>query len=307
MSIRHDHYQSPTHIHLSLYLKGLRDQGMGVGGEGGVRVEINDLEGGEQELKIFLLPPYTTTAPSAAAPATSESTSGPQLLLHLSPLYGRLKSGGEAEVGGGVGVRVLNMKIELSLPKANPGESWSALTRPAGTLPRALVNSSTSGEKNGNGNGAALKEEVDDKGVGDANGDADGDKTLLNPTTSPSSKQPQPSNKSKSKKFSSYSRFDSLSLSSSEEESSSERETETDPAHPKEKSKKPKTKKKKAGDGQLEDFFQGLYGGLSDEGKRAMMKSFTESGGTVLSTDWNDVGSRKVAPAPPDGQEEKKY
>jgi len=32
----------------------------------------------------------------------------------------------------------------------------------------------------------------------------------------------------------------------------------------------------------------------SDEQKRAVMKSFTESNGTVISTDWKDVGNRKV-------------
>ena len=49
----------------------------------------------------------------------------------------------------------------------------------------------------------------------------------------------------------------------------------------------------------LERFFQQVYGDLGEEGKRAMMKSFTESGGTVLSTDWGDVGGRKVVPQPP--------
>lgn len=49
----------------------------------------------------------------------------------------------------------------------------------------------------------------------------------------------------------------------------------------------------------LEAFFQSIYGDLGEEGKRAMMKSFTESGGTVLSTDWGDVGARKVIPQPP--------
>ncbi|KAH8089464.1 SGS domain-containing protein [Filobasidium floriforme] len=49
----------------------------------------------------------------------------------------------------------------------------------------------------------------------------------------------------------------------------------------------------------LEKFFQTLYGDLPPEGRRAMMKSFTESGGTVLSTDWGDVGGRKVEAQPP--------
>ena len=36
-----------------------------------------------------------------------------------------------------------------------------------------------------------------------------------------------------------------------------------------------------------------------DDTRRAMNKSFQESGGTVLSTDWKDVGSKTVAPEAP--------
>uniref|UniRef100_A0A672HXA7 SGT1 homolog, MIS12 kinetochore complex assembly cochaperone n=1 Tax=Salarias fasciatus TaxID=181472 RepID=A0A672HXA7_SALFA len=44
-----------------------------------------------------------------------------------------------------------------------------------------------------------------------------------------------------------------------------------------------------------------------DAVKRAMNKSFMESGGTVLSTNWMDVGRRKVDVSPPDDVEFKKY
>lgn len=54
-------------------------------------------------------------------------------------------------------------------------------------------------------------------------------------------------------------------------------------------------------------FFRTLYKDASDEQKRAMMKSFTESNGTTLSTDWNDVGSRTLTANPPDGVEAKKW
>ena len=49
----------------------------------------------------------------------------------------------------------------------------------------------------------------------------------------------------------------------------------------------------------IDKFLQGIYANASDEAKRAMNKSFIESGGTVLSTNWEDVGSRKVEPQPP--------
>ncbi|KAL6702619.1 Cochaperone protein [Coniothyrium glycines] len=54
-------------------------------------------------------------------------------------------------------------------------------------------------------------------------------------------------------------------------------------------------------------FFKKLYKDATPEQQRAMMKSYQESGGTVLSTDWNNVGSKTVVPEPPDGMEAKKY
>ncbi|GJC93248.1 CS domain-containing protein [Colletotrichum higginsianum] len=46
-------------------------------------------------------------------------------------------------------------------------------------------------------------------------------------------------------------------------------------------------------------FFKTLYKGATPEQQRAMMKSFTESNGTALSTDWDDVKARKVDTMPP--------
>lgn len=56
-----------------------------------------------------------------------------------------------------------------------------------------------------------------------------------------------------------------------------------------------------------DDFFRQLYSNATPEMQRAMMKSFTESNGTALSTDWNDVKSRTVETIPPDGVEAKKW
>ena len=54
-------------------------------------------------------------------------------------------------------------------------------------------------------------------------------------------------------------------------------------------------------------FFKKLYGGATPDQQRAMMKSYQESGGTVLSTDWSNVGGKTVVPEPPEGMEAKKY
>ncbi|PAA94830.1 hypothetical protein BOX15_Mlig010285g2, partial [Macrostomum lignano] len=52
---------------------------------------------------------------------------------------------------------------------------------------------------------------------------------------------------------------------------------------------------------------QKIYSDGTDEQRKAMVKSFTESGGTVLSTNWQDVNKGKVEVKPPDGMEYKKW
>ncbi|GAO18525.1 uncharacterized protein UV8b_06633 [Ustilaginoidea virens] len=57
----------------------------------------------------------------------------------------------------------------------------------------------------------------------------------------------------------------------------------------------------------VDDFFKRLYKNASEEQRRAMKKSFVESNGTSLSTDWSDVGSRTVEVVAPEGVEAKKW
>ncbi|KAG8766706.1 hypothetical protein FRC12_006705 [Ceratobasidium sp. 428] len=61
------------------------------------------------------------------------------------------------------------------------------------------------------------------------------------------------------------------------------------------------------GDAALNSFFQQIYGNADEDTKRAMLKSYTESGGTALSTNWDEVGKGKVDVKPPSGSEYKKW
>jgi hypothetical protein len=44
-----------------------------------------------------------------------------------------------------------------------------------------------------------------------------------------------------------------------------------------------------------------------EDTRRAMMKSFVESNGTVLSTNWQEVGAKRIDCTPPEGMELRKW
>ncbi|TIB38497.1 hypothetical protein E3P77_00810 [Wallemia ichthyophaga] len=56
-----------------------------------------------------------------------------------------------------------------------------------------------------------------------------------------------------------------------------------------------------------DDFFKKLFAGADDDVRKAMMKSYQESGGTTLSTNWDEVKKGEVKGTPPEGMERKDY
>lgn len=60
-------------------------------------------------------------------------------------------------------------------------------------------------------------------------------------------------------------------------------------------------------DQDVNSFFQKLYKDADPDTRKAMMKSYQESNGTSLSTNWADVKKAPVATQPPEGVEAKKW
>ena len=64
---------------------------------------------------------------------------------------------------------------------------------------------------------------------------------------------------------------------------------------------------KPEGDAAANALFRDLYKNASDDARRAMMKSYVESNGTALSTNWEEVSKGRVETKPPDSMTAKKW
>ena len=71
--------------------------------------------------------------------------------------------------------------------------------------------------------------------------------------------------------------------------------------------KKETKEEKVGGDAGTNKLFQQIYGDADEDSRRAMMKSYYESGGTVLSTNWKDIGAKKTEVSPPDNMKYEKW
>ncbi len=229
--IRHEWYQTPESVIITLYCKGIpKDK---------ATVEIKD-----SSLEVsFPLP------------------TGSDYNFSLDPLFSnidRMKSH----------YKIMSTKAEFTLVKSTPGQKWSSIE---GTGP---VNTEEPGTNGNDPSQQAVKQAV------------------LATTTNSTAPAYPTSSKSGPKNWDKV----ASDLTKRPKKDTKEGEDGLEEPGIDEEEGDPTT-----------NFFKMLYKGADDDTRRAMMKSYQESNGTALSTNWAEVGQGPVETSPPDGMEAKKW
>ncbi|OCF45303.1 hypothetical protein I317_00826 [Kwoniella heveanensis CBS 569] len=240
----YDFYQTPTHLTLSVYVKGYAAEG--------VKDQV-DVKLDESSITMSL-PALSNGAVGAAAGARS---------FTLGPLYSTI-------VPGESTTRVLNTKIEVKLAKASPINWQTLLADPSRPAPSQYAQASTS--------------QLPSASTPTATSGSTPAVPSSAPAPGPSSDGAKYRPKTSTRK--NWDRLVDDELADKEDEA-----------------KDPNA----GGDVALQSFFNQIYANADEDTKRAMIKSFTESGGTSLSTDWNTIGKGTTPTRPPEGMEQRKY
>lgn len=207
--------------------------------------------------------------------------SGSQYDFSLEPLYAPIDPAASS-------FRLLSTKIEVTLKKSTPGQKWHALEN-------TEVEPSCIPPKGSTDDAAKHAVLADEKPSG---------------PTYPTSSRTGPKNwdkilEKKPKTTKTSERSASSSATDTKAEASS------DPSEPQDETAAeydPQAyESDEDGSGDPNFFFKKLYAGASDDVKKAMMKSYQESGGTALSTDWKEVSKARVPIDPPEGMEAHEY
>ncbi|MCJ1324358.1 hypothetical protein MMC10_001020 [Thelotrema lepadinum] len=243
--IRHEWYQTPDAIILSLMVKGVPKDKANIDIQPGV-VSIS-----------FPLP------------------TGSDYDFSLDPLFAQIDPSKSTH-------KVLSTKIELSLKKSEAGRKWHSLE---GTEPIS-TEAATSDDQND-----TVREAV------------------LRPATNASAPAYPTSSKSGPKnwdKVASDLTKKSTSKTSSKDKAKAADDDDTDEeAKEQDEAEDPYVSDDEADP--VNGFFKKLYKNADPDTRRAMMKSYTESNGTALSTNWSEVGKAPVETSPPDGMVAKQW
>ncbi|KAI9857751.1 MAG: hypothetical protein M1824_004707 [Vezdaea acicularis] len=223
--VRHEWYQTPTDVVISLFVKGVSKE------KTSIDIQANSLS------VNFPLPSNTST----------------DYDFTLTPLAHPIDPTASTS-------KVLSTKIEIVLKKSQAGTKWHALE--SSSFDSTIITTAPS-----------------------TTSTPQATTSLDKPPSYPTSSRKGPKN------------WDTLPL-----EASLPQET-SDPNAPPTASN-PLEDDDESGD-PASAFFKKIYKDADPDTRRAMMKSFQESNGTALSTNWADVGKGKVETSPPDGMEAK--
>ncbi|KAK0526465.1 Cochaperone protein [Tilletia horrida] len=269
MDTRIDFYQTDTHVHVSLYARGIRpDSARFTPEERGFLFSAHaDWQG-------------SNTGAGAGGPVGPDSQQPPDdsnLFVLRRNLFAQIDPARSTYT-------VRPTKAELHLVKAQAGLHWPRLQNEAGL--------------EGDGGSAAAPDAHPSASSSSSNAAASGATTVI-PTPAPMSNTSiLPADAPVRKK----NKWESFKIEDDEEdgeavkakaEGSSAGAGSSDGA--------------RGGGGDVNDFFKQLYAGASDDARRAMIKSFQESNGTTLSMNWDEVKKGKVETRPPDSMVARKY
>ena len=167
-------------------------------------------------------------------------------------------------------VKIMSTKAEFMLKKAASGLKWASLER---TGPVASKDGRASNDATGDG----LNKEVPPV------------KTANSAPAYPTSSKSGPKN------------WDKVAANLTKKPKKEEDDDGTD-----DKDIEPALDDEFEGDA-VDGFFKKLFKDADPDTKRAMMKSYQESNGTALSTNWAEVSKKTTETSPPDGMEAKKW
>jgi hypothetical protein len=185
--------------------------------------------------------------------------SGAEYDFTLDPLFASVNSSSSK-------VSVMSTKIELVLRKQVPGQKWSALE--ASSADVKLVDRQVATGSTPTGNSAPAYP------TSSRHGAKDWDKVASSLTEKKAKHKDKGKAKDKEGK-------DSIADDNGDESDGAE------------------SVDSEFGNDAVDSFFKKLYANSDDDTRRAMMKSYVESQGTSLSTNWQEVSKGKVEARPP--------
>ncbi|KAI4152989.1 MAG: hypothetical protein LQ340_002577 [Diploschistes diacapsis] len=198
----------------------------------------------------------------------------------LDPLFARIDPSSSS-------YKILSTKIELTLQKAEPGRKWHSLE---GTEAIPSEDSSSGNQDD------AVRQAVLHQPTTKASAPAyptsskSGPKNWDKLATDLTKKKAKPKDKGKGK-----AKAEEGDGKDADQDSDAEAKEEEEPYLSDDE-----------GD-PVNGFFKKLYKNADPDTRRAMMKSYTESNGTALSTNWGEVKKGPVETSPPEGMLAKKF